>query len=361
MKIKVLFFSLIAMLLAAGCTAPQSFVKWQGKESYQVTFLGDIHYDAPQYHIKPLDERRAKLHYTQWKGVSQEVLFAASKQSKQDVPFVVQLGDIINGDCDNAERQGAALQDAFGILKKFFPGKKVFAVRGNHEHRGEKDAVLAPERYLAPLLKKELGKDAVMDGLNYAIRYGRDLYIFYDYRNQNSGKFTKEVLSANSDARHVFFLTHLPMFPCSIGNPGWVVPDFKELIPLLAERKAVVINAHTHSMNHIVYKSPFGTVPQITVTSMGREWLLTPPKPVRCNSFDEWKKSVKPSYFSNPKYAWSVENLKFFKKEDFLTYRVGYLAPSGFMKLEVDGDKVIAHIFTDDRGKPYESWIIKGK
>ena len=140
-----------------------------------------------------------------------------------------------------------------------------------------------------------------------------------------------------------------------------MVPQFKELIPLLARHKAVVINAHTHSMNHIVYKSPYGVLPQVTVTSMGREWMLTPPQKVRCNSFDEWKKGIRPTYFSTPKYSWSIENLKFFKNEDFLTYRIGHLAPAGFIKIEVNGDKVIAHIYTDDSGNPYESWMIKGK
>jgi hypothetical protein len=63
---------------------------------------------------------------------------------------------------------------------------------------------------------------------------------------------------------------------------------------------------------------------------------------------------------TTPRYKWSIDNLKFFKSEDFITYRVGWLEPSGFAKLEINGDKVTAHIFTDDSGKPEESWILKG-
>ena len=104
-KLSVLFF--IAVIFLAGCSVPaEKTVKSGGNDSYQVMFLGDIHYDGPQYHAEPLSERAAKLHYTQWKGTSQKLLAAASKQSKEDTAFVVQLGDIINGDCDNAELQG---------------------------------------------------------------------------------------------------------------------------------------------------------------------------------------------------------------------------------------------------------------
>ena len=359
--LKVSLFFAAVMLLFAGCNTPGSCaVGMKGKDSYYVTLIGDIHYDGPEYHIEPKSEKSAKLHYGQWQqGVSQQLLAAAAKESKDTAPFVVQLGDLINGDCDNAERQGAAIKGAYKILKKFFPGKMVLTIEGNHEHRGKQDASQAPDKYLVPLIKKELGRDIPMDGTNYAVCYGKDLYIFYDYRKKNSGEFVKKTISEYGNARHIFFLTHIPMFPCSIGNPGWVVPQFKELIPLLARHKAVVISAHAHSMNHIVYKCSEGELAQLTVTSMGREWLKGSISNVRYNSYDAWKNNIKPHYFTNPRYKWSVENLRYFRNEDFLTYRVGYLEPSGFAKLEINGDKVTAHIFTDDSGKPKESWVLK--
>ena len=359
-KLSVLFA--LTLLFLAGCAIPaDDTVCLNGKDSYQVTLLGDIHYDGPQYHAEPLTERAAKLHYTQWKGISQQVLSAAAKQSKEETAFAVQLGDLINGDCDNAKLQGAALTDAFAMLKGFFKDKKLFVIRGHHDHRGKSDAVAAPARYLVPLLNKELGRNVMSEYLNYAIRYGRDLYIFYDYLSPDAGVFTRRAIAQNSDARHIFFLTHLPMFPCSIGNPGWVVPQFRELIPLLAKHNAVVICAHTHSMNYIIYKCGTEKLQQITVTSMGREWKQTPPEKVRCSSFDEWKKGIRPHYFTTPKYKWSIENLNFFRNEDFLTYRIGHLAPSGFVKLEINNERVSVHIFTDDSGKPAYTTVLKDK
>ena len=358
MKIKVLFLLPLLALLQGCINCGSGTVDIDGKDHYKVTYIGDIHYDGQQYHIEPLSERAAKLHYTQWQGTSQKVLAAAGKQSS-GVPFVVQLGDMINGDCDNAELQGAALRDAFAEIKRHFPGKKLLSLAGNHDHRGRSDASQAPDKYLIPLLKKELGKEVKMTGTNYAVRYGKDLYIFYDYRKKESGDLVKKVLADSSDARHIFFLSHLPMFPCTIGNPGWVVPQFKELIPLLAEKKAVIVCGHIHSMSHIVYKSRTGFLPQITVTSMGREWLKGIPAKTRYNCYDAWYKNIKPHYFTTPRYKWSIENLKYFRNGDFSSYNVGFLEPSGFVQIEVNGNDVYAHIFSDDSGKPAKSIILK--
>ena len=357
MKINALFFLLLALLLA-GCTVSPKAVKFDGKDNYQVTYIGDIHFDGAEYHAEPLTERAQKLHFTQWKGTSQKVLGAAASQSKESA-FIIQLGDMIQGDCDNAELQGNAIKDAFALLKKFFPDKKVFSLIGNHEYRGKRDASQAPEKYLIPLLKKELGSDAELDGTNYAVKYGRDLYIFCDLRKNNIYEFTRNVIENTKDIRHIFFCSHLPMYPCSIGNPGWVVPGFKELIPLLAKHKAIIINAHTHSMNYIVYQSKDGILPQITVTSMGREWLRGDIENTRYKSFNEWKNNIKPHFFTLPRYKWSIENLNFFKNEDFLCYLVSHLEPSGFVKLQIDGEKVTAHIYIDNSDKPAKSIILK--
>jgi hypothetical protein len=139
-----------------------------------------------------------------------------------------------------------------------------------------------------------------------------------------------------------------------------VVPQFRELIPLLAKHNAVVICAHNHSFCRIVYKCPEGVLTQINVTSMGREWKKGDISNVRYSTYDQWKSNISQHHLTSPRYKWSIENLKFFKNDDFITYRVGWLEPSGFARLEINGGKVTAHIFTDDSGKPKESWVLKG-
>jgi hypothetical protein len=300
-------------------------------------------------------------------GLSATVLAAASKHSSKDTPFIIQLGDLTQGDCENDVLHGAMFRGAFAELHKFFPGKKLFTMRGNHDGRGDGTIISSVDKYFVPLLKKELGSDDIrMDGTSYAVRYGKDLYIFYDYRKKagnrkkTGAEFTRSVLASNQDARHIFFLTHLPIFPCSTGNPGWIVPEFKELIPLLAKHKAIVFCGHSHFWGHYIYRSGNDKLVQFMITSIGYNWSPGTPLKERFSSYDQWKKEINPRYFTAAN-QWSTDNLKFFDNADFILYNSKYRIPSGFVRLEVDDSKVTAHIFTDDSGKPVRSVVLKDK
>ena len=220
------------------------------------------------------------------------------------------------------------------------------------------------EAIFVPLMKNELGSDAKTDGANYAVRYGKDLYIFYDYRTKSGDRkktgaeFTRSVLASNQDARHIFFLTHLPIFPCAKGNPGWIVPEFKELIPLLAKHKAIVLCGHSHFWGHHIYRSGNDKLVQFMITSIGYCWSPGTPLKERFSSYDQWKKEINPRYFTAAN-QWSTDNLKFFDNADFILYNSQYRIPSGFVRLEVDDSKVTAHIFTDGSGKPVRSVVLK--
>ena len=356
---------LAAVILLSGCTTPVAdAVKIDGENNYTLTVIGDTHFDGPEYHIsEPQSEngkKERRRNLIQWQGKSQKLLAAAAAQSSKDVPFIIQLGDLTQGDCDTPELHAAMFKGAFDVFHKIFPGKKIFTLRGNHDGRWKGISTDAVDKYMVPLIKKELASDVDMDGTNYAVRYGKDLYIFYDYTKDSSGNFAITTLKRNADARHIFFLTHLPIFPCSTGNPGWIVPHFKELIPLLAKHKAVVLCAHTHFWGEIIYQCSKGTLPQFIVTSMGFTW--KPEEKVlnkRHNSFAEWRQKIRPRYTTDPYYKWSLENADCFKNSDFSLFQTYMAAPSGFVNLEVTDAKVIAHIFTGTTGKPIKSFVLK--
>ena len=188
MKIRILTL-LAAAAFFAGCNAPVgNAVKMDGKDDYRLTVLGDIHFDGKAYHIADPDPesmhgaKERNRNIAMWEnGSSDALLAAASQQSCKDTPFVIQLGDLTQGDCDNAELQDKAFYDAVARLKQHFPGRKTLSLVGNHDVRGLADAPESADRVFVPLMKAELGVPVEMDGTNYALRYGKDLYIFYDY------------------------------------------------------------------------------------------------------------------------------------------------------------------------------------
>ena len=150
------------------------------------------------------------------------------------------------------------------------------------------------------------------------------------------------------------------MFPCSKGNPGWVVPDFKELIPLLAKHNAIVLCGHSHFWGHHVYQNANGKLTQFMITSVGYLWSPETPLEKYFTSFADWKKNINPKYFTKAN-QWSIDNLNFFKNEDFIHYESLKRIPSGFAKIEVDGDRVLGHIYTDKSGKPAYTAVLKDK
>ena len=367
MKIKTRnILAAAAALLLSGCALPVGdAVKIEGKNDYKLTVLGDLHYDAPEFHIaEPGSEnqkRERKRNLSQWQGKSQELLTAAAKQTGKDSEFIIQLGDITQGDCDNAEIQGVAFRGVYATLRSHFPGKKIFSLNGNHDVRGMNDARDASDKHFVPLLKKELGNNVEMDGTNYAVKYGKDLYIFYDYTKRSSGAFVKKMISDNSDARHIFFLTHLPLFPCSGGNPGWIVKEFEELVPLFAKHNVIVLCAHTHMYGYIVYKNKDGIVPQLTVNSMGINWAPGKKLEQKLSSYDEWKKRIHPIYYKREDAVKLMSNISKFKNSDFITYSRYTATPSGFVSLEITDTKVTARLFTDDSGKAVKTVTLKTK
>ncbi|MBR2632350.1 MAG: metallophosphoesterase, partial [Lentisphaeria bacterium] len=110
-------------------------------DAYNFIALGDIHFDGAQYHKLPPQtagrKKERQRNLSMWEsGKSAAVLSAAAAQAKSSKPaFVVQLGDFTQGDCDTPELQEQMFADGFAKVKSFFPGLKLFPVKGNHDVR----------------------------------------------------------------------------------------------------------------------------------------------------------------------------------------------------------------------------------
>ena len=153
-----LFGGLLCSLLVAGCCADKS---------YNVTLLGDIHYDHVKYHdmskMKHLGipqakyvynkdgyfswrnhsiwttinqggsvEKNTPLNMNMWKKYMPSLLDGAAAEAKKcNSRCTIQLGDLIHGDCYNVDLNKQNLQKAIGQLTGRF--NKSFVVSGNHD------------------------------------------------------------------------------------------------------------------------------------------------------------------------------------------------------------------------------------
>lgn len=323
-------------------------------EDYRVMLLGDVHYDAREYHPDYKVKSSFRRNLAMWEGASQRLLKAAGEQAnKEKAAFVVQLGDITQGDADTPELQEKMFRTAFSILKQNFPGFKVLVVKGNHDvrDRNAKTDNAPAERALLPLVAAELGVPKLADG-HYAFRQGRDLFIAVDgfAGGKKTVDFVRKSLADNSDARYVFLMTHLPVLPACALFPVWLVPGFEEIAAMLETRKALVLAAHTHRPSLTTRTTARGYLPQIVVSSMGCDWA---PKKLIAPAFTDWegylaaagKAKLKGRNRVVPKELPRIAALgAYTHRRDFVN--------SGFAVLDVSDEGVAARVFTDASGTP---------
>jgi hypothetical protein len=325
---------------------------------YKVMVMGDAHFDAPEFHhAPPANESRKserERNLKMWKSRSPALFAAAGKRAAAEhVAFAVQLGDLAQGDCDDAELQGEMIRRAFATLKKNFPGIPLLIVKGNHDIRvlkkGRDNA--AANAALLPLVSKELGRKVTKNSC-YAFMRGRDLFIAVDafIPARHIEAFVRKTLAAHPDTRYVFFMTHLPLMPASVGSPLWLVPGWDKIAGMLEKRNAVILAAHTHSPSLATRTTDNGKLTQLIVSSMGSAWSAKR----RRGGYGDWKSFsdaagkgiVKAKEPDKARKQW-----KAWKKSGKFTFR-HLFHNSGFVVLEIDDSKVVARYYISSSSKP---------
>ncbi|MBP5638173.1 MAG: metallophosphoesterase [Victivallales bacterium] len=279
---------LAVVLVACSCFAD---AEKTNETSYSVLVFGDVHFDSMEFRnnldgLKEYQKKELKRNLAKWepeeRAAIPNMLKDAGKISA-GMAFGVQLGDISQGDCGSAELQKKAFATVLGKLAFARPEKntewQLFAVKGNHDIRGE-GAKGAYDAVMLPYLEKQFREKCPVAGrADFALKQGPDLYIFFDSigAGEEDLRFVETTLAKHGDARHVFFLTHLPVIPASQGGSFWIVferktPLRRRLLDLLAARKAIVLAAHIHNTTLTTYRSKAGTITQFTSFSMPVDW-----------------------------------------------------------------------------------------
>ncbi|MBQ9336925.1 MAG: metallophosphoesterase [Lentisphaeria bacterium] len=339
--------------------------------SYGVLLLGDLHFDGPEYHVREPEnevQKRGRLrNFAMWEGKSQEMLAEAASRLDERFPFVIQAGDLTQGDCDTPELQSAMFRGCFRMLKQTFGGRTVLPVIGNHDLRlldseprwNEYDASgkclqeivgeYGPVRdAVIPFITQEAGLEKTPDDPQYAVRHGDDLFIFLDpFRPGGVTDFLRDTLDSAPDARFVFAVTHLTLLPCdpAKGLALWLVPGYEEAAALLARRNAVILAGHTHYHHLVRYRHPEGMLTQLVVSSMSTNWKTGGPLRVWANDYAEYARKMSP-------YV-SVPQLDCFPAENYAEHRTWCCeidgkrsSTPGYAVLDIGPQGVSAGIYT---------------
>ena len=273
--------------LGAGCSSARSDAL-----SYSVLVLGDVHFDAPDIgvyhaHYKPkagsvaakIFPMRMKREHDQWSGLMQRLAAAARKDIRPDTKFVLQLGDLIQGNCAKAAIHAKMLEDGFGYFKKTVsPDLPFVPIVGNHDVDGsiwlDKKPVREVYREtMLPKLSQELGQS--IGNPTFAFRQGPDLFLCVDFNFPDCPRIL-HLLEDNPDVRYTFIVSHGAVVPvCGGSHFRWFLLGKKKdevvrrkLYSELCRRRAIALVGHNHQTVFADLVTPEGRLTQFMATSV---------------------------------------------------------------------------------------------
>lgn len=337
----------------AGCeTTFPGVENLEGPDSYSVAILGDTHFDAePEsvYHSHYDESNKwAKIQHEEfrrngemWRARCRELLASSARLAhEQDTLFVLQLGDIIQGDCDDVPTHKKMLDDCIKMLRAPYPVDLPFlTVVGNHDFRG-KGAKEAYFQFAEPFMSREIGKEVKYPA--FAFRQGKDLWVFCHFETKNLNPIA-DLIDADPAARRVFLVTHGPFttFECG-GSYRWRLGGRKEceasrprLYETLSRRHAIVLSGHTHTTNFYRHENKFGGFSEFTANSVWAKPELATGAPIQDKAADYGKLGL--ARIPSEKRADFTRELDFFRpglKEYF------YNNGAGHYRLDVSGNAV---------------------
>jgi len=228
----------IAGLTAVAATRARCFGEAPGGARYSVAVLGDTHYDAePEsvYHSHYDESNKwAKIQHAEfrrngemWRERCRRLVEAsATVASRLDTRFILQMGDLVQGDCDDVPTHVKMLEDAIGVMREPFARRNAarpfLTVIGNHDFRGKgaRDAYLDfSRRFMGAEMLRLTGEECAAEYPVFSFRLGGDLWVFCDFERSDLQPVIDAVEGAT--ARHVFLVTHGPFTAADSNSFRW--------------------------------------------------------------------------------------------------------------------------------------------
>jgi UDP-2,3-diacylglucosamine pyrophosphatase LpxH len=199
-------------------------------------------------------------------GAVRETVADLNRDAATRVPFVLQVGDLVEGLCGSEERAARQNREALEFVRGAQLGASFVFAKGNHDVTGDG----APEAF-AEVCHRFLGEQAVNftgDGkpktaANYTIEHGDALFCFFDAYDAQSLAWLEAAL-AKRTARHCFVTIHPPVVPYG-ARATWNIfgaardkAKREKLLEMLGRQNAFVLGGHIHRFNTLTRTTPGG-------------------------------------------------------------------------------------------------------
>ncbi len=243
-------------------------------------FLGDLHIDRPEHHDMawlakdhPGDVSQVRNYCRITRDVTPKLLAVArdrAKEAPDPVPFVLQIGDFVEGLCGSEALAARQAGDAIDLVRQAELPVPFLFTKGNHDVTGPGaaavyDKVLVP--FLAAQAKADVSKAA------FTRERGDTLVVFYDAYDRGSLDWF-DGLMKDRKPRRLLFVIHPPVVPYNARSNWHVYSHPRQqkqrdrLLDLLGRARAVVLSGHLHKYSFLVRRTDGGRFAQLAVSSV---------------------------------------------------------------------------------------------
>jgi 3',5'-cyclic AMP phosphodiesterase CpdA len=224
---------------------------------FSILVLGDTHFDKLAHHDMDWIRREKKGDLGQienYSRISEEVLPSLLAEVRDQVksarvPFVIHLGDIVEGLCGTDALARTQSEEATGMFAKDQIGAPVLLTKGNHDVTGP-GAPRAFEQVLTPAFRHP-GQERT-EGACSVVSHGGAWFVFYDSYSPASLEWLERVAADHDPAAGpMVLIIHQPVVPYTgrcwhVFNRPQDAERRARLLQVLAKHRAVVLNGHLH-------------------------------------------------------------------------------------------------------------------
>jgi 3',5'-cyclic AMP phosphodiesterase CpdA len=260
----------------------------EGAKPYSFILLGDLHYDSLAHHdLKWLEKHHggdlSQIHnYSRLTAEVMPGMFAAVKQriaalreSAAPPAFVLQVGDLVEGLCGNAELSVRQNREALAFVAQAELGLPFLFTKGNHDVTGD-GAKEAFDEVLLPFMAQEARKvnaSTAHTQANHLVTHGEAQFAFVDAYDKTSLEWL-EAVAAKRTARHLFVIIHPPVVPYG-ARATWYLYASEEtkaqrakLLDVLGQQEAMVLGGHLHKFSALTRQAGGKSFSQLAVSSV---------------------------------------------------------------------------------------------
>lgn len=252
-------------------------------ENWAFPLLGDLHFDRLEHHdhewLKkehPGDVSQVENYSRITREMTPRLLSSVRdtltelSREKTMVPFVLQLGDLLEGLCGSAELAQRQAREGIELVREAKFDAPLVMTKGNHDITGP-GAVEAYRQILLPFLAEQ-NRAEIKDAM-FTRRQGGTLIAFYDAYDKNSLDWFAQTVK-EAQPKRLIVAIHPPVVPYNARSSWHIYSSPKQaeqrtrFLELLGSHRAIVLCGHLHKYSLVVRRTESGRFAQLAISSV---------------------------------------------------------------------------------------------